>query len=84
MNIILLGYNGYIGSYILKELVQQIIYYSGKTLTLEHDLSKPSNKTAYCLDFSKAKKELGWEPKISLQRGIQKTIEWYKAKSKVQ
>ena len=68
----------------IKELVQQIIYYSGETLTLEHDLSKPSNKTAYCLDFSKAKKELGWEPKISLQRGIQKTIEWYKAKSIVQ
>lgn len=68
----------------IKELVQQIICYSGKNLTLEHDLSKPSNKTAYCLDFSKAKKELGWEPKISLQRGIQKTIEWYKAKSIVQ
>ena len=31
-----------------------------------------------CPDISKAKKELGWEPKIGLEEGLQKTIEWFK------
>lgn len=32
-----------------------------------------------CPDISKAKKELGWEPKVELREGLQKTIEWFKA-----
>lgn len=31
-----------------------------------------------CPDISKAKKELGWEPKVSLGEGIKKTVEWFK------
>jgi len=31
-----------------------------------------------CPDISKAKKELGWEPKISLKEGLNKTIDWFK------
>ncbi|MBU2595769.1 GDP-mannose 4,6-dehydratase, partial [Patescibacteria group bacterium] len=30
------------------------------------------------LDFSLAKKELGWSPKIGLKEGIKKTVEWLK------
>ena len=33
----------------------------------------------YAINFSKIKKELNWEPKISFEEGLQKTIEWYKA-----
>ncbi len=32
-----------------------------------------------CPDISKAEKLLNWNPKISLEQGLQKTIEWYKA-----
>ena len=31
-----------------------------------------------CPDISKAKKELGWEPKIKLKGGLSKTVEWFK------
>lgn len=30
------------------------------------------------LDITKAKKELGWEPKVTLAEGVATTIEWYK------
>jgi UDP-glucose 4-epimerase len=30
------------------------------------------------LDYKKIKKELGWQPKISLEEGIKKTIDWFK------
>ena len=31
-----------------------------------------------CPDISKAKETLGWEPKISLEEGLERTIEWFK------
>lgn len=31
-----------------------------------------------CLDFSKAKKLLGWSPKYSLAEGLKETLAWYK------
>jgi dTDP-D-glucose 4,6-dehydratase len=60
------------------DMVQKIINISGKSLTVEHDQSKPSNKTAFCLDISKVQQELKWSPKIELEEGIRLTIKWYK------
>ena len=31
-----------------------------------------------CLDISKAKSLLGWEPEISLEEGLKETIDWYR------
>ena len=31
----------------------------------------------YAIDSSKAKRELGWEPKKSLEQGLQETVQWY-------
>jgi nucleoside-diphosphate-sugar epimerase len=74
-------YNMGLGQAIsIKDLVEKIIGASGKTILLEHDLTKPSNKTSLCLDCEKAKSELGWEPNVSLEEGIQKTLSWYKEK----
>ena len=30
-------------------------------------------------DYSKARKELGWEPRVSFEDGIKKTIDWYRS-----
>lgn len=38
---------------------------------LGHDLR-------YAIDFSKAKKELGWEPLLSFTDGLRATVDWYK------
>ncbi len=62
----------------IKHMVQKIIKISGNSLKVEHDLSKPSNKTAFCLDISKAQHELKWSPKITLEEGIGLTIKWFK------
>jgi UDP-glucose 4-epimerase len=34
------------------------------------------------LDASKAKKELGWAPKVTYEEGLQKTIDWFREKKK--
>ena len=62
----------------VKELVQKIIDYSKRNLVIEYDLSKPSIKTQFCLDCTKAKEVLSWEPKVNLDEGIKKTLSWYK------
>ena len=63
----------------IKDLVQKIIDASGKSLNIEYDTTKPTIKTSLALDCTKAKTILGWQPKTSLEEGIRKTIEWYKA-----
>ena len=73
---------GYGRSISIKNLVREIINCSGKDLDIEHDLSKPSNKTTVSLDCSKAKKDLGWQPELSLKKGIRHTLEWYKNRQK--
>ncbi len=70
---------GYGSSIPVAELVKKIISHSGKDVKIEYDLTKPTIKTKLCLDITKAKNSLGWAPKVSLDEGIEKTIDWYKA-----
>ena len=37
---------------------------------------RPGDQRVFYADFSKAKRELGWEPKISLEEGIEKLFNW--------
>ena len=62
----------------IKDLVRKIIEVSGKDLEMHHDLSKPTVPTSLFLDCTKAKNELGWEPKHSLEEGLRKALKWYK------
>lgn len=59
-------------------VVRKIVAASEKNLEIEHDLSQPTIKTSLFLDYSLAKKELGWEPKVQLENGIKETINWWK------
>jgi len=38
---------------------------------------RPGHDRRYAIDCSKIKRELGWEPEESFERGIKKTIKWY-------
>jgi GDP-L-fucose synthase len=69
---------GYGSAVSIKTLVEKIISASGKKIKIEHDLSQPTIKTSLSLNCEKAKNELGWTPKMSLDDGIDKTIIWWK------
>ena len=45
---------------------------------VQYDTAKPTMIPKRLIDISLAKEELGWEPKISLQAGIMRTVNWYK------
>lgn len=69
---------GYGSSISVNDLISKIIKISGKQLSVEHDLSRPTIPVNITLDISKAKEKLGWQPKVSLDDGISKTIDWYR------
>jgi GDP-L-fucose synthase len=68
---------GYGSAISVDNLVKKIIEHSGKDIGIEYDTSRPNIKTKLCLDTSKAKSQLGWHPEVTLDEGIQKTIDWY-------
>jgi len=61
------------------EITKKIIELLGKDETsIEYVKDRPGHDRRYAIDFSKIKNELGWEPKVSFEEGMEKTVEWYK------
>lgn len=69
---------GYGIAITINDLVDKIVTASGKALVIQHDLSAPSIPTSLSLNCDKARAELRWWPKVTLDRGIEMTLEWYK------
>ncbi len=44
---------------------------------IEFVKDRPGHDKRYAVDFSKIRQDLGWEPKVSFEGGLRKTIEWY-------
>ena len=60
----------------MNQLAETIIEISGKDLSIEHDLSKPTGTDKYACDPKKMKAELGWTPTTTLEEGLQEVYEW--------
>ena len=63
----------------MNELAETIIDISGKNLSIEHDLSKPTGTDKYAIDDTKMKDELDWKPSVSLEDGLREVYEWAEA-----
>jgi len=50
----------------------------GKKIEVERDDWRPGDQKVFYADFRKAKRELGWEPKIDLEEGIELLFNWVK------
>jgi GDP-L-fucose synthase len=57
----------------LADLIKDIVGFKG---TIRYDRSKPDGTPRKLLDVSKLR-ALGWQPKISLREGIERTYRWY-------
>lgn len=61
-------------------LVRRLLKLMGKSESLiKHVVDRPGHDRRYALDTSKMKRELGWEPRISLDEGLRDTVEWYRS-----
>lgn len=62
------------------ELVKKILELMGAGEDqLEFVKDRPGHDRRYSVDWTKINRELGWEPTVTLEQGLQKTIEWYQA-----
>jgi dTDP-glucose 4,6-dehydratase len=62
-----------------KEITYKILELMGKDeSSIEFVKDRLGHDRRYAIDFSKIKKELGWNPSVTFEEGMQKTIEWYK------
>lgn len=45
---------------------------------IEYVQDRPGHDRRYAINFDKIKNELSWEPSVSLEEGLVKTVEWFK------
>lgn len=63
----------------IRELVALISGMCGYTGRIEWDTQKPDGQPRRCLDTSLAQLKLGWTAKVSLEDGLQRTIDWWRS-----
>ncbi len=62
------------------ELAEIILKLTQSTATIEHNPLPSDDPIRRCPDISSVKEKIGWAPKIGLEQGLQKTIEYFKEK----
>ena len=67
------------GEFTIKQLAEVIIELTGSGSRLVFQTLPDDDPTRRQPDITLAKKELDWEPKITLREGLVKTIEWFKS-----
>lgn len=64
------------------EMVRRLLRAMGKPESLlRYVTDRPGHDRRYALDSTKIKEDLGWQPAILLEQGLQDTVEWYRQNS---
>jgi UDP-glucuronate 4-epimerase len=63
----------------LRELVRLIEEALGKKATIEVLEPQPGDVSTTYADITKAKEMLGYQPKVKMEEGIRRFVQWYKA-----
>ena len=67
----------------LLELLDILEETTGKRSSISFAEWRPSDQKVYISNISKAKRKLGWEPKIAPKEGVTKLVEWIKENKKI-
>ncbi len=51
----------------------------GPSVAIEHRPARSGEQRRSAIDWSRAKMELGWEPRVTLEDGLKATLEWFRA-----
>lgn len=65
--------------FTIKELAEQVIKISGSKSKLVQRPLPSDDPTRRRPDISLAQQKLGWEPKVKLAEGLERTIDWFKS-----
>ncbi len=70
------------GEMTIKQFAEEIIRITGAKSTIEYKPLPEDDPKVRQPDISRARKILGWEPKVEFDEGIKKTIEYFRNASK--
>lgn len=60
------------------EVIKMILKIMGKSEDMiEYVADRAGHDRRYSVDWSKINTELGWEPSVTFEEGLQKTVDWY-------
>jgi GDP-L-fucose synthase len=62
----------------IRELVDTLIELTGFSGRLLWDTDRPDGQLRRCFDVTKARRELGFEPRVDLREGLRLTVAWYR------
>jgi len=68
----------------VNELVDLVARIAGKTIRRRHDLSKPQGVRGRNSDNARLRSMLGWEPRIALEDGLERTYRWIQGQLRAQ
>lgn len=60
------------------EVFRKVVAEMGVNVEEVHTAERPGEQVTSSLDYSKAKKVLGWEPTVNFDEGVRKVVAWYK------
>ncbi len=64
--------------FTVSQLAEAVIRLTGSTSRIEYRALPVDDPKVRCPDITKAKSELGWEPQIQLEDGLERTIDYFR------
>ena len=76
------GFNEWKNIDLIKVIINAVDRFLGNPDGYSLDLisyvsDRPGHDARYAIDSSKLQRELGWEPSLQFEEGIEKTVRWY-------
>ncbi|HKX16697.1 MAG TPA: UDP-glucuronic acid decarboxylase family protein [bacterium] len=62
------------------DLARLVVEITGSRSTIVHRPRPEDDPTRRCPDITRARTLLGWEPRVPLREGLQRTLEWFAAR----
>jgi len=51
----------------------------GRSVSVSHEGWRPGDQKVYISDISRASRDLGWRPKVGVEEGVRRLVEWVEA-----
>lgn len=61
----------------IRELVDTLLEVVPESPDVEWDTDKPTGEAIRRMDMTRAREKLGFEPQVSLEEGLQETVDWF-------
>ena len=65
--------------YTLYQMIALMEKFSGKKAKIRNEAKVNADMDITWADIAKAKKLLGWEPKVSFEKGIEELMKWHES-----